>query len=74
MELKQNMKDVCRLVAVYRAAHGFPPRACDLGLEAQELDALVADGVLARVAVVEGGPDDFVALTDEGLRLARAAS
>lgn len=69
-----NVAAVCRLVAAYRAAHGFPPRARDLGLEPAELDALVASGVLVRVPVVDGGPEDFVALTDEGLGLARAAA
>jgi hypothetical protein len=62
--------DVCRQVAYYQNKNGYAPLRSQIGCTEQEVDLLVANGVIELFALHDRGPKIKVALTDKGRRMA----
>ena len=60
---------IARYVAHYRAKNGYAPRPGLLCCSADEVEALVRNGVIEICPLYEGGPPVCVVLTDKGRRM-----
>jgi hypothetical protein len=63
---------ICRYIAHYHAKNGYALRVGCLGCVMEYEEKMVANGIIERLPLYEGGPPVAVVLTDKGLRMASA--